>query len=171
MTGTRFFKFAFVRDPYRRALSAYMDKFRNTDPDYVRREYRVFLAALLGWRYARAVNVNIAPRPSFQDFVDVLFETPREDMNSHWMPQTMLCGFNEMRYDFVGRMEHLAVDAAFVFRALNRTDEHFPSHEEIGFPPSGASSSLAEKVYTPDLMRKVRLIYDEDFRILGYPKA
>lgn len=164
---TRFYKFAFVRDPYLRALSAYMDKLRNTDPRFVREEYRTFLAALLGWHRARAFNDD-APRPSFATFVNALAQTPRDAMNAHWRPQTDLCGFDEMHYDFIGRMEKLRADAQTVFAALNRSNERFPSHDDVGFPPSGASNELADEMYTLDLMFKVRVIYERDFAVLGY---
>lgn len=169
LSDGRYFKFAFVRDPFARALSAYMDKFRNADPHYVAAEYRVFLAALLGWRAAKSVDVRYAPRPSFKQFVEALVPASRKEMNAHWRPQTLLCGFGEMRYDFVGRMERLTEDAEEVFRRLNRTGERFPTHQDIGFPPSGASHELAKEVYTPELRRHVRDIYKDDFRVLGYP--
>lgn len=169
LKSPRFFKFVFVRDPYARALSAYMDKIRNVDPRFMRDEYRIFLAALLGWRYARGVqDLATAPRPSFATFINALAQTPREQMNAHWRPQTDLCGLDEIRYDFIGRMEHLLLDAQKVFDALNRSNEQFPSHSDVGFPPSGASSELADELYTLDLMFKVRVIYEKDFSLLGY---
>lgn len=61
LSNDSYLKFAFVRDPSARALSAYMDKFRSLDPRYVASEYRIFLSALLGWRAARDVDVRYAP--------------------------------------------------------------------------------------------------------------
>eukprot|EP00171_Calliarthron_tuberculosum_P005561 IDg5561t1 len=114
LKSPRFFKFVFVRDPYARALSAYMDKLRNVDSRF----------------------------------------TPPEHMNAHWQPQTDLCGLDDIDYDFIGRMENLLHDAQKVFNYLNRSKERFPSHADIGFPPSGASTELADELYTVDLMFK-----------------
>lgn len=162
----RLYKFTFVRDPYSRLVSAYMDKLRNVDKDYVRSEYRTFLAAVVGWKRARDLNDD--ERPSFRTFIDSLAQTPRSEMNAHWRPQVDLCGIGEMNYDFVGRMESLAKDANVVFRALNRTHEKFPTHADIGFPPSGATRKLGDELFTLDLMLKVRVIYADDFEQLAY---
>ncbi len=155
-----------MRDPYTRLVSAYMDKLRNVDKEYVRTEYRTFLAAVLGWRKARELGED--ERPSFPTFINALVQTPRSEMNAHWRPQTDLCGIGEMEYDFVGRMETLSKDVKTIFHALNRSHERFPTHEDIGFPPSGATRSLGDELYTLDLMLKVRVMYADDFERLSY---
>lgn len=163
-----FFKFVFVRNPYMRLLSCYMDKFRNTDPKYVYSEYRSFLAQLFNWRYARTVNLSVDPRPTFNAFIDELTKHEPADMNAHWMPQTIHCGIGVTPYDFIGHMEHVDVDAKRVLQKLGKQHEHFPSQQEIGFPSSGASNFVADKLYTKQLKVKVRALYDADFHILGY---
>lgn len=163
-----YFRFLFVRDPYTRLLSCYMDKFRNTDPAYVRREYRAFLAHLFSWRHARDADILNDPRPSFRAFVDELIKHDAAEMNAHWRPQTALCGVGVVPYDFVGKMETLHRDVRHVFERVGRPHEHFPTQEEIGFPPSGASAEVADGLYTVALMFKVRVVYDDDFRLLGY---
>lgn len=168
LTDPSYFKFVFVRDPYARLVSCYMDKFRSRSPAYVQAEYRNFLAQLFNWRYARGVDLEANPRPSFRAFVDELAKHDPESMNPHWMPQSLHCGFGEMPYDFVGRMETLLPDARYVLDKLGKHDEQFPTQEDIGFPPSGASPVVADQLYTLDLMLKVRVIFDHDFRALGY---
>lgn len=163
-----YFRFVFVRDPFLRLVSCYMDKFRNEDPEYVQKEYRAFLAQLFGWPYARAVDIQHHPRPSFHSFVHALTKHVPQDMNPHWMPQTTYCGIGIMPYDFFGHMESLQKDVQYVFHRIGRPSEHFPTQQQIGFPPSGASASLADTIYTDDLKSKVRTIYDNDFRLLGY---
>lgn len=168
LTTPTFFRFVFVRDPYTRLLSCFMDKFRNTDPAYTSSEYRTFLSQLFSWRYTRSLDLHTHPRPSFRMFVDELLKHSPTQMNPHWMPQTHYCGLGLIPYDFIGRMENLELDANYVFSRLGKHNEHFPSHSEIGFPPSGASRHLADDLYTVDLMFKVRVVYDDDFRLLGY---
>ncbi|CDF38105.1 Carbohydrate sulfotransferase [Chondrus crispus] len=163
-----YFRFVFVREPYARLLSCYMDKFRNTDPEYVRAEYRTFLAALKGWTFARDVDVERDPRLTFAHFVQAVADMPVQDMNAHWMPQTAYCAIGVLPYDFVGRMENLKQDVDYVFRRLGRVGNRFPTQNQIGFPPSGASPTLADELYDNDLRAKVRAIYEPDFRILRY---
>lgn len=160
-----FFKFVFVRDPYVRAASCYMDKFQSRNEAYVRNEYSQFLAQLYDWRFVRSLNIDSAPRPSFAEYVDQLSMQNPMEMNEHWMPQTLLCGFGEMPYDFVGHMEHLSQDAKQVLRRINRQEERFPSQDEIGFPPSGASDGGGDEFFTLEAMAKLRLIYDVDFNL------
>lgn len=163
LSDPSFFKFTFVRDPYSRAMSCYMNKFQNRDEGYVRTEYRNFLAQLFDWRYANSVDIEAAPRPSFSEFVDELAKQNPMSMNEHWMPQTLLCGFGEMPYDFVGHMETLEDDAAYALGRIGRPNEKFPSQEDIGFPKSGASPSVADDLQTIESMMKLRVIFDLDF--------
>jgi dermatan 4-sulfotransferase 1 len=158
-----FFKFVFVRDPYVRAASCYMDKFQNRDESYVQKEYQAFLAQLYDWRYARSVDVDTAVRPSFTEFVDELAKQNPVSMNDHWMSQTLVCGFGEMPFDFVGHMDSLAEDARHVLNKIGRPKEEFPSQSLIGFPPSGASGGEADEFFTIEAMAKLRIIYDVDF--------
>lgn len=160
-----FFKFVFVRDPYVRAASCYMDKFQNRNEAYVRAEYSQFLAQLYDWRFVRSLNIDTAPRPSFAEYVDQLSMQNPMEMNEHWMPQTLLCGFGEMPYDFVGHLESLSEDAKQVLQHISKQEEHFPSQSDIGFPPSGASNGGGDEFFTLEAMAKLRLIYDVDFNL------
>lgn len=206
-------KFVFVRDPYTRLLSAYMDKIASTEGVFVHAELRGFLAHLMGWRWVKARLASVggglgavdgasggtdvaaggaaggdaggadaggggghglgggierAPRPSFRSFVDELLKAPPATMNAHWAPQSLLCGFGEMPYDFVGRFEHLAADAAALLAHIGApAGVAFPSQADIGFPPSGAEA-VAEDFWSLELMLKARLVYDVDFHTLGY---
>lgn len=163
-----YFKFTFVRDPYSRILSCYMDKFQNTDDKYIKAELKNFLAQLFDWKYVKNWDVMRDARPSFRAFVDELAKSDLANMNGHWKPQTIHCGFGEMPYDFVGRFEKLKTDAQYVLGKLGKVNEKFPTQEDIGFPSSGASSKDAEDLFTLDIMFKTRMIFNADFRILGY---
>lgn len=163
--GKDFFRFAFVRDPYTRLVSAYLDKFQNKDASS--EEYRLFMAQIYSWKYVRERDIAKEPRPSFRAFVDELLKQKPTRMNLHWMPQTYICGFGDVSYDFIGRFENLASDAKFALGSIGRGDVHFPSQEEIGFMPSGATQSAAE-YYTLELMLKVKIMYEIDFVMLGY---
>lgn len=168
LSNPAYFKFAFVRDPYMRLLSCYMDKFRNRDLNYTQTEYRSFLASAFSWRYARSVDIITEARPSFRSFVDAVVTREPQDMNQHWQPQHLLCGFGVMPYDFIGRMESLQMHVRHVLRVIGKERERFPTHDELAFPPSGASPRLARLIYSAELMFKVRLVYDRDFELLGY---
>lgn len=167
----RLFKFVFLRDPYARLLSAYMDKLRRgSGPDY-----RAFVAAAFSWKVAREVgnsnetNDGSLLRPSFRSFVISISQQEPYSMDHHWQPQTCLCGLGIVPYDFIGHMESLDTDVQTVLERIGRSVEHFPSQDELGFPPSGASSpELAGQMYATDLMFLTRALYDRDFQSGGY---
>ena len=107
MTTPDCFRMVVLRDPLRRILSAYLDKF-------------VLFRALdnphLGLRVSRAVRdaqalLGIPDDParsiSFEEFVRYLAVTPDVRMDEHWMPQAVLVGDNLARFDHVGRVEQL----------------------------------------------------------------
>jgi hypothetical protein len=158
-----FLKFTFVRDPYSRAISCYLDRFQNRAEEYVRKEYRTFLAELFDWHYAREIALESEPRPSFSEFIDELAKQSPSEMNAHWAPQSLLCGLGEMPFDFIGHMNTLSADVDHVLAKLGHLQEHFPSQSDIGFPASGASTELLNNIYTLETMLKVRFIFDSDF--------
>ncbi|KAJ8903886.1 hypothetical protein NDN08_000419 [Rhodosorus marinus] len=158
-------KFVFVRDPYTRLLSAYMDKLVNKYES--KEEYRIWLGKLYDWKHVRESDFINDARPSFQAFVDELLKQDPDRMNEHWMPQAYVCGFGEVPYDFVGRFENIERDASRVLQKIGAQDEDFPSQEQIGFAATG-SSQLVDEFYTLDIMLKARILYDVDFTILGY---
>lgn len=168
LADKQYFKFTFVRNPYMRLLSCYMDKFRNTEGNYTSTKYIPFLADAFSWRYARSIDPFVAPRPSFRSFIDAVFAANPQCMNHHWRPQTLLCGFDFIKYDFVGRMENLSTDARHVLQAIGHPEERFPTHHDINFPPSGASWELAQRLYSSEMMFKVRTLYAKDFKLLQY---
>lgn len=174
-----YLKFTFVRNPYLRILSCYMDKFRNMDANYTSSEYRIFLAAAFSWKTARLISSSehnsIAIRPSFRTFIKQIVQanlpltfSSLNNMDAHWRPQTLLCGFGMMPYDFVGRMETIDRDVHQVLRHIGRDKTAFPTQSDLNFPPSGASETLARQLYTAELMFSVRTLYLSDFETLGY---
>mmetsp|Transcript_7447 Transcript_7447/g.13461 ORF Transcript_7447/g.13461 Transcript_7447/m.13461 type:complete len:343 (-) Transcript_7447:1139-2167(-) len=160
-----FFKFTFVRDPYTRLLSAYLDKFLNKDTSS--EEYRLFVAQIYSWKYVRNKDLSSEPKPSFRAFIDELLKQNPSKMNLHWMPQTMVCGFGDLPYDFVGRFETLLSDASTVLDKIGVAGESFPTQEQIGFLPSG-TNAMIDELYSLDIMLKIRVLYEMDFFMLNY---
>lgn len=181
------YKFVFVRNPYARTLSAYLDK--------VHRKRQ----GSSGLEVVGQVDRQQA-RDGFREFLQSL-QHGKLFSNAHWAPQTSILLIPVERFDFIGRVETLDND-------LNQVLERFSSHtENQGMqdqPPqrlhepggvdrevtpasgpditttqaatkinpvfsnaTGAGSKLAF-YYEPQTIEIVRKLYSRDFDLLRY---
>ncbi|SFQ99823.1 Sulfotransferase family protein [Poseidonocella sedimentorum] len=145
------FKFAFVRDPFARTLSAYLDKVVKT---------RAAARRARRW-FAR----NGIAAPDFAAFCRYLDDGGLHD-DPHWAPQTQVLPMPLDALDFLGRMERLDEDIAVVHNRI--FGESPASLQRRGPKPTGSSNRLAEH-YTEDALAIVRRLYAADFEKLGYP--
>jgi hypothetical protein len=88
----RSFKFTFVRDPYARVLSAYLDKVRT--------------------------GAKITPIATFTEFCRYLAAGGLH-ANAHWAPQSSLLLLPIERFDFIGKVENIKEDLSRVFAHLD----------------------------------------------------
>jgi hypothetical protein len=86
------FKFTFVRDPYARVLSAYLDKVKT--------------------------GVKMTTIATFAEFCRYLAEGGLH-ANAHWAPQSSLLLLPIERFDFIGRVENIKEDLSRVFAHLS----------------------------------------------------
>lgn len=135
------FKFAVVRNPFSRTLSAYLDKVE---------------------RRARARNHE----SSFEGFVNYL-EQGGLYRNAHWAPQTTLLLIPVQRFDFVGKVERYAEDWAEVLRSLQGLSSDISPAPSFLDNATGADAKLS-RYYTPSLVKRVAQIYRADFEAFGY---
>ena len=91
MKAEYYFRFCFVRNPFTRVLSCYLDKMVKNA--FERRR----LAPILGFKQENP--------PAFADFLRAIAEQKDEECDIHWAPQTYLLRPNRVRYSFIGRFE------------------------------------------------------------------
>lgn len=137
----KYFKFGFVRNPYDRLFSTYINLKYDGHP----------------WATA------LKRKYSFRDFV-MDFENSKYSNYIHLQPQwNYLSTNNQLGVDFVGRFENLTNDFKAVERLIGCP--HKPL-EKIR-----SSSKNREPKYYDDKMRKiVQKIYTIDFERFGYEK-
>ena len=135
------FRFAFVRNPYTRVLSAFLDKVD-------RRERRKNREA------------------SFLEFLEYL-EKDGLFSNAHWAPQTSLLLTPFEEFDFFGKTENLNEDMGFVLDQVQGHKENKKMLSALG-NATGASGKLAT-YYDDQAKIKVDKLYREDFERFGYP--
>lgn len=160
-----------VRDPYSRALSAYLDKVER---------YIDLLGKPFAGDYFQFVTADIERfrclRLDCKRFPEVNFEVfllwlrdggVRFTNDEHWATQATLLRHPRVTFDFIGRFENFAADSEKLLSMMN-CSEPLPSQEKINFPPTRAAERLATYV-TPLAQAMIEEIYKEDFEAFGYP--
>lgn len=151
-----FFVFCFVRNPYERLLSAYLDKMIKNPG----REKKLILSQL-----GRRVG-DLNEEVSFSDFVSAIQEQPIYYMNNHWRPQYYSTYQQSIKYDFVGRFETFSEDFSYVGSLLSDEFSFYFSNERSH---GTDSRDLISDYYDASLFEKVYSIYKIDFEYFGYP--
>ena len=136
-----FYKFAFVRNPYDRLVSAYYN-FR-FNPEH------------------QAWATPIYQFDTFKDFVFGFEATPCKDF-IHLRSQFDYLQVNgEVKLDFVGKYENLNQDFEKIKKDLGLSDVRLGHHRRQEHPPY-------EKLYDEETKQAVRRIYKNDFEVFGY---
>jgi dermatan 4-sulfotransferase 1 len=149
-----YFKFTFVRNPYTRLLSAYLDKILAEQRTGGR--HRRKAAAFLG----RPVEADI----SFSDFVDYLEFGGGVHTNGHWARQIDMLVMPPGKFDYVGKFEDLEQGLGEATRRI------FGARKEINtYAPHATSASSQIALLDGSLRRRIARIYEEDFEAFHYP--
>ena len=167
-----YFKFAFVRNPWSRVVSAYLNKFLSlnctSQPviQTLRRRGRV---------------PKLEAEVTFREFIEFIARGNPRDYDEHWRPQYLFVNGNH--FDLIGRFEHLAEDFALVQDRLgietplprNNVTQYAPQADNkivADFTPSQLRERGAfpdyRRFYTPQLYDLVAKIYAVDIKQFGY---
>uniref|UniRef100_A0A7C3WJS7 Sulfotransferase family protein n=1 Tax=Fundidesulfovibrio putealis TaxID=270496 RepID=A0A7C3WJS7_9BACT len=148
------FRFTFVRSPFTRLLSAYLNKIVR------KREQRPQVNALLGLDPG-----DMDTHVSFGDFAEAVSRQEPRQMDQHWRPlvlQTFACG---VEYDFVGRFETFQRDIRAVDARLGGVLGPYLSAEP--FHPTFCGQRMLA-YYDDALAERVAGLYRDDFQAFGY---
>jgi len=136
-----YFKFAFVRNPWDRIVSGWIDK--------VARKNTLGLDAL---EYSKVQK--------FEGFVDYCDELDLETCNSHFRRQSNLIDTTEI--DFIGRFERYAQDIKEIFGILNIPLDTIPSKNR------SATRLHYSTYYTDETREKIARMYRKGIQLFGY---
>ncbi|MGB0100716.1 MAG: sulfotransferase family protein [Nocardioides sp.] len=144
------FRFTFVRDPIRRAESAYRDKIVNTPEETFRDRVR------------QTLELDGDAPVTLDVFVDALEVGDPVQMDAHWRPQHLNLMHPVVTYDLVGRLENLAADLERVRDACDLPD--------VAVVSRNPSTRVEDRPIAdrPDLLRRVSEVYGRDFELYGY---
>lgn len=135
------FKFAVVRDPFSRTLSAYLDKID------------------------RKFNQD-GEKISFKDFLKSL-KNGKLHTNLHWAPQTSIFLIPFEEFDFVGKFENLNDDLAFIISKIKGKNDADSTFSRKG-PPSTSASDKIKKYYDDECIKLMQELFAKDFELLDY---
>jgi hypothetical protein len=97
------FKFCFVRNPYSRLLSSYLDQVVNA------KHYKI------STRGVRELGIGPEGRCiTFPEFVEAVMQQSIDRMDAHWRLQYYQTFQDSLSYDFIGRLERFSEDMRFV---------------------------------------------------------
>ena len=148
----RFFRFTYVRNPFTRILSAYLEKIETEIPERER------LLPTLGLPADRT--------PSLLEFLKAV-QAQRDDWRDiHWTTQSRLIQANNIGYSFIGRFESFSTTFPLVLDRLGIDRSHYDAARQPRHA-TGANARVLDYV-GPAEREAIISIYHADFIGFAY---
>lgn len=155
LTGDRYFKFVFVRNPIDRLVSCYLD--RVLTPTSV--PHKTVLNGL-GLKEGHEIK--------FEEFVDFISSQKIKEMNPHWKPQYYECAYEFVKYDEIYHFENLSESIKDVLQRLYPgVAENIDTSKNYSPAKTSATARRSELV-TPEIAQKIYKTFEIDFETFGY---
>lgn len=158
LNSGNYFRFAFVRNPYSRLLSCYLDRIL-TASSKPRRQINAFLKRQ-GQEFEQV---------TFEQFIKAICAQTSNQQNSHWRSQTDDILHGEVNFDFIGKFETLWPDMAVVSSRVWGELKPEMANKDVNKSPraTNAGEKLRE-YYSPELAALVSERFRGDFEAFGY---
>ncbi len=156
------FTFTFVRDPYARLVSCYMDKFANVpigNGSYISAVVEAW-AALVGRQVEKGSPI------SFDFFCDLAAETAEGCFDGHWAKQSVLVPNGPMKPDFTGKFETLTADLLAVLERINAPDVLLDFVKSKHRKPADRENYASH--LSVNARKMIARVYRDDFERFGY---
>ena len=181
LSNPKITKFTFVRNPFDRIASAYLDKFvRKRGNENQWEHTRPVLQKLFGRQ-----DVDVSSHSmSFRQFVQYLVEAQDNELDLHWQPMKFF--IEPFKMDFVGRIENIAEDFARLkeITGMQGSLKHInKSHGQRAGTTDGVfTDHTPDELLSLDALPEARQLYDEqtekgiavryarDFELFEYSK-
>jgi hypothetical protein len=155
LKSDNYFRFCFVRNPYTRTLSAYLNKILgNSLPE------KSIILSQLGLDM-RDMSIPI----SFEQFISAIEKQPISMMNNHWRHQYYSTYQDTMNYHFIGKFERFDEDFSYVMEKLGASSYYLSESRH-----ATNSTSKFNEYYTDELLERVYELYQIDFKTFDYDK-
>ena len=157
-----YFKFVFVREPFERLLSAYLDKFYSGDPAFHNNYGRQIIKKYRPGGNPEDKNIT------FDEFVNYVINIGDGYWNEHWQTYDKLCHPCGIHYDFIGRFENLEEEARYVLETFGISGKL-----NISFPQVKPSRTFSKVPFFYSQIPKERLnrviqLFGDDSEMFGH---
>ncbi len=157
LSNKKVFKFIFVRNPYTRVLSAYLDKIARKNDNKARKIF------------TQRLSLDPNEDMSFKQFLHHLKKQSPRIMDPHWKPQTTYLFGGLIDYHFIGYFENFERDFKQMLKLIypKFQEESFENKKKAGGHHTHSQSRLRD-FYNNQTQELVYEIYKEDFYNFNY---
>jgi len=156
-------RFAFVRNPYDRLVSAWADKYQGKP--LTRGDTFVDIYLDRRMEVDPALPEGADKTLSFADFVTFATETAHRAVDPHWHVQDDFLTIPGVSLNFIGKLESFNEDFVRVLDHVNASDE---LRRMAVIPVNSSRRARCTDYYNDDLTRRVHAAYERDFDRFGY---
>lgn len=157
-------RFAFVRNPYARLVSCWLNKFCDVRLIAANPSVRSYLA----WRQHNDLSLPEGPTStlSFEQFIHLVTMTAKERVDAHWHLQADLLNMPGIDLNLIGRVEFFARD---FMRVLDHAQASDALRIDAVKPINQSGNGDWAHYYTSELAERVYKAYEIDFDRFEYP--
>lgn len=163
--------YTMVRNPYERALSAYLNKIDRhlgaggaAGPEA---GYWAGIVSEIDYYRRSQLGDERFPEIDFEVFLRWLKESESWSVrDEHWAPQSDLLAQPYVQFDYIGRFETIERDSALILHKMG-SEERLPSQKDVKFAPTNARARL-DAYLTSACRSLVEEIFAADFANFGY---
>lgn len=154
MDDPTYVKFCFVRNPFTRILSAYLDKIERGET-----EKRQILRIL-----GHDPN-DLKREVTFLEFLKALSQMQPAQMDKHWRPQSLQSFSPYLTHGFIGKFENLDPDLK---RLSNLISLDLVTQNTVHNAHKTGAADKIGTYYTEDCINLIIKVYAQDFKIFSY---
>jgi hypothetical protein len=176
-----YFKFVFVRNPWDRIASCYIDKATQQTPYFRTQHLLKWMLSNTTFEEAQVYFTENNTRFTFEGFVEAVSRVIKDEVvelyDPHWLPQVYVMDYFVKDFDFVGKIENIDEDFKTIQSKLNLpTTPTSTSNVDMVINSKGLHSETKktrgkyDHFYesNPHLVEKVNTMYQEDINRLSY---
>lgn len=149
-------RFSFVRNPFTRCLSGYLDKIITNEYERQRHLPRLGFAS--------------GVYPTFKEFLHRLEDIHDTSRDIHFMSQTELLMVDVTSYDYLGSFERFEENFSFLQRGFYGMKGPFRSYEGFGKHHASSANKKVLEHFGDEEADMVFRMYERDFEHFGYAR-